>query len=220
MPRLIALLCILASPTRADDLNDVLRTRLLTTLLPAADCICPACDGTGCASCGDDGRVEAKAEGEGRKADEIAWLPYADALASGKPLLIHVTDSVGCRWCDRAYAALSTPEVIAESENFACVLVDQAQADYAQYRRFADHYGIDGVPTTLFLSPRLERWGRKTGYYHDYPLLLRHVTAKHAPVRSIVVLREVTDSANVLRKPESDNTSRAVCGPNGCYLVP
>lgn len=193
---------------------------LLCAQAAAADRICPPCDGVGCIQCGFDGRV-----GDPLAPATIDWLPYAEALKTGKPLWIHVTDSHNCPWCVKADAAFANPVVVAASQNFACVLVDRATAPAEAYRKWAAHYQITVAPTCLFLAPDLTRLGRKTGYTTDYPGVLAVVTERAVKygVTGIPVFAEAKDKPQPLlprlrlsRSILAPRPSQSQCGPNGC----
>jgi hypothetical protein len=193
---------------------------LLLCAQAAADRICPPCDGVGCVQCGFDGRID-----DPLAPETIDWIPYAEALKTGKPLMIHVTDSGDCPWCVKADAAFANPVVVAASQNFACVLVDRATAPADAYRKFAAYYQLTVAPTTLFLYPDLTWLGRKTGYTADYPNILAIATERAARhVRGVPIVVEAKAQPQPLmprlRLPRSILAPRATqsrCGPNGCF---
>jgi hypothetical protein len=216
-PLLLAFAFLLAIPAQADD-TDLLRLKQQAT----ADRICITCDGVGCVQCGGDGRTN---DPLAPANEMIAWQPYAEALKSGKPLWIHITDSTDCPWCVKADAAFTDPVVVAASQNFACVLVDRATCNQAEYRPFAAHYNITVAPTCIFLAPDLTRLGRKTGFTTDYPGVLAIVLERATKygVTGIPVFAEAKAKPQPLMPrlllPRSILSApvQSVCGPNGCH---
>ncbi len=218
MPRVVLALLLLVTSARADDLDSL---RLRGLLGGQTDEICRKCDGEGCQVCGDDGRVGKKSiiydtkDATGDMADDtINWLTDPEARETGKPIWYHVTDSTDCPWCVKADAAFTSPEVVAASQNFACVLIDRNCKDQTAYRKWLNHYGVVGkrerYPTDVFLTANFKRFAKVNNWTPDYPDRLRLATnwATRGKARPVVVERP---SFNFL-----PTRSQSVCGPNGC----
>jgi thioredoxin-related protein len=119
-----------------------------------------------------------------------AWNPGLEAArASGKPVIVDVyTD--WCGWCKRmdrdVYARADVKEYL--SSHFVTVKLNAEGGELATYqgknfsgRTLAAEFGIDGYPTTVFLSATGERLVNVPGYIEPerFLLLLRYIGDGH-----------------------------------------
>jgi hypothetical protein len=99
----------------------------------------------------------------------IEWVTPAEAAASPKPDWFHVSWSQGCAPCARATQLLNSTSVARLSQQFDCVLIEDADNNHPWMR----WWGLTRVPTDLFVSADGSRWSRQVGCPSEYPSRLR-----------------------------------------------
>lgn len=100
----------------------------------------------------------------------------AQAAREGKPILVHFTGSDWCRWCHvLEQEVFDTPHFKAWAENRVVLLVldfprkkKLPPALHKQNQALAQHYGIQGYPTVLLLTPNGTKIG-ESGYRRGGP---------------------------------------------------
>jgi thioredoxin-related protein len=127
-------------------------------------------------------------------AAETAWRAWDNGLAqagsAGRPVLVDVyTD--WCGWCKRmdrdVYSRRDVQEYL--SRRFVTVKLNAESSDGARYegrtytsRSLAARFGVNGYPTTIFLSAKGTHLGNVPGYIpaDRFLLLLRYIGDGHA----------------------------------------
>lgn len=126
-------------------------------------------------------------------ASEFRWRSfsegYAEAQATGRPMLVDVyTD--WCGWCKRMDRDVYTkPEVRAAlAAWFVPIKLNAESSEAARFegrgftaRTLAQHFGVNGYPTTLFLRSTGAPITRVPGYVpaERFTLILRYIGEDH-----------------------------------------
>ncbi|NLT32106.1 MAG: thioredoxin fold domain-containing protein [Acidobacteria bacterium] len=132
------------------------------------------------AATGIEAGLERAGTGRGERAAGISWRPCSEealeqARREGKPVLIDFFADwcVPCREMDEK--TFSLPEVIALSRRFVMLKVDLTEAGDPLAENLRSRYGVQGVPTYVFLDPRGEEIAalRGAGFETGPPFLDR-----------------------------------------------
>jgi thioredoxin-related protein/YHS domain-containing protein len=105
------------------------------------------------------------AVGSDARASGIAWRSgvesaSAESAKDGKPMLVAITAS-WCHYCHRMFEDTFTNDQVVKTVN-GCFIPVQVDAD--ANRDFVRRAGVNGFPTTLILSPKLELIKKFSGY--------------------------------------------------------
>ncbi|MEX1232630.1 MAG: thioredoxin family protein [Planctomycetaceae bacterium] len=131
----------------------------------------------------------------GDKESQIHWrkdmkVAYKESQATGKPMFVQFTAG-WCGYCKKMeQSTFSDPQVIEFiNQTFIPLMIDKERNE-----KFAQAVGIEGLPTTVVISPQLEMTEKLTGFQSSWELTKALSSYQRAQLNSAALAKNAAET--------------------------